>query len=161
MINLITLKTLGSKDLRDQISKDVSDLIELAKHKKLKPVILVVGNIFLDSGTAQSVISDLRIEDWAEEVENNNRIISEIFLTKKLTYLNECDERSGYIGKDEEKKVKIYYDPDEPYLCLTCADPSNKVSKSEQIATADGYQYYKVKYKPEETLTDFVVEKFN
>lgn len=157
----LSLKLLGSKELRDQISKDIEDLIDLAREKKLKPVILTVGNLFLESGTAQAILVDLRILDWEYEIDTNSSIISEIFFNKKLTFLQDCEERSGFIGKDEEKKISIYYDPDEPYLCLTCADPKNKVNKSDQIATADGYLYYKIKFKPEETLVDFVVEKFN
>lgn len=157
----LSLKVLGSKELRDQISKDIDDLIDLAKQRKLRPVILTVGNIFLESGTVQTIIADLRIMDWDKEVDRNHCIISEIFNNKKLIFLQDCEEKSGFIGKDDEKRLNIFLDPDEPYLCLTCADPKNKVSKSDQIATADGYLYYKIKFKPEETLVDFVVEKFN
>lgn len=159
--NPLPLKVVGSQALRDQISKDIEDLVELAKQKKLKPVLLVVGDVFLESLTAQSLIVDMRLFSWEEEVKNNLEIISQLFYSKKLNFLHECESREGLVTEDLDYRIKIFFDPDEDYLSMTCADPKSKVNKSEQISTADGYSYFKIKFKPEETLVNFVVEKFN
>ena len=157
----LSLKLAGSRDLRDQIGKDIEDLVDLAKQRKLKPVILVVGNLFLESLTAQALIVDLRVYDWDHEVEFNSIILSQIFENKKLNFLHECESRDGLVSEDPDHKVKIFYDPDESYLCMICADPKNKINKNDQISTADGYAYFRIKFKASETLVDFVVEKFN
>jgi len=156
-----SFKLLGSKELKKQIASDTDDLLKMARGKKLKPVILIVGSTYLDSGTIHALSLDIQPFDWDRELELNKDLVIELYKERKLLFLEDCEMKGGLIGKDEDLGVIIYFDPDEEYLCLVCADGKTKGNKKDQVLTADGYSYFRVSFKPEETLLNFCIEKFN
>lgn len=161
MINLksnidrdFSLRLLGSEVLRDQFIKDIEDLILMAKEKSLKPVVLVVGKLFVDSGIAHLVMESLNIQNWELELERNYDIIADAFVYQRFSTYSKCEKTSGDLSIGSEKRFKVFFDPDEKYLTLKAA--SKEKAKKEEIQTADGHIYYFLRFDDGEILSDFL-----
>jgi hypothetical protein len=151
---------ISSDKLRDQIIGDIDFLIDGAATKKLKPFILVVGTLFVETGTIQSIMQDLVLDTEECSFEENSKVIIALFKSKRILIYRDCENKSGKFGRDEQRGVDLYFDPDEPYLSLICID-TNKSGGNTDLKTADNYPYYKIKFKPEEVLVEFDIDKYN
>lgn len=156
----ITLRVLGSSELHEEVISDIEHLISKAKSQKLKPFMLVIGKTFVEVGSAQALIQELDIDNWDKELDTNFEILSELVRNKILLIHQLCEEKDGKFGRDEVRKIDIFFDPDEPYMTLFCADPAQK-AKSDQIKTKDGYLICSVTFPSHEILVNFYPEIIN
>ena len=153
MLNL-SLRILNSDEVREQILKDIDHLLEMADKEKVKPVILVIGTIFVETGIMRILSEILTPQVIKEELDLNPQDISGIFKVKKLSSYNNYELKSGDFSTEEEKRFKVFFDPDEEYMCLIVADPNQKAKEGDS-QTADNHPYYFLKFKPEEVLGNF------
>lgn len=148
----LSFKLLGSSLIQNRIAQDITDLIEESERRGLKPLHLVVGNLFMQVGAVHATIEDLHIGNWDLALETDLHNLKKKINTRLLKLLFICEEKSGFIGI--EGTVSIYYDPDEPYISLLAIDPKEKAADNEK-QTGDGHPILVFKYKPEEILIEF------
>lgn len=153
MINL-SLKLLDCEEVREQILKDIDSLLDIAKDKKMKPVILVIGNIFVDVGIMRTLRETISPLVLCDEVDNNPQYVSDLFKMKKLDSYKKYEQKSGDFSSEEEKRFKVFFDPEEDYMCLIVADPSKK-AEIDESQTADNFPYYFLKFRSDEVLDEF------
>lgn len=122
---------------------------------------LVVGILFVEVGIIQSILADLDLEcTGCSTFEDNVNLVLALFKAKRSMLYRDCETRSGQFGRDDERDIDIYFDPDEPYMALSCVD-KNKSGGNTDLKTADGFPYYKLKFKPEEVLVEFEIDQYN
>lgn len=151
----ISFKTLGSKELYSQLIEDIELLFDRAEEHKLVPRLMVVGPLFIEIASTQALIRELTINDWDDQVEQNLPIIKELVNKKIITVYKACEEQHGKFGDDSNKKIAIYFDPEEEYLNLHCVDPKSKSKNSDELKTKDGYHYVFIKFKLDEVLVEY------
>jgi hypothetical protein len=150
----LSLRVLESVEIREQILKDIDELLDIAGKKQMKPVILVIGKLFIDVGIMKLLKDTLVPMVVKDEIEKDSQTISYLFKTKKLSAYNSYEAKSGDFSSEEEKRFKVFFDPEEEYMCLIVADPHTK-AKEEESQTADNHPYYFLKFKKEEILANF------
>jgi hypothetical protein len=139
-----SLATLGSKYVEERVMEDIEELYEVAESNQFQPIILSVGPLFLDICSVHSIISELQIQNWIEELEQNRLIIAEMVNTRISQYYIQCEAADGIFDVDEARKVVLYFDPDDPYITLIC-----KVEEDD-----DGAMLRSLKLKEEEILPE-------
>lgn len=154
----LSYRDLGSEKLHANVIEDINSLFDLALQKELVPIIMIVGNLFIDIDIVHSLIIENRIEVWETELEQNFKNIKELIYRKKLETLEAYEKKSGLIGFDTDKNLNIYFDPEEQYIKLLCADPNKKADKSDP-QTKDGHPYFLLRYNNNQILVKFLEEK--
>lgn len=152
----ISFTLIGSNELHDQIVKDIDSLIEGAYKRNLIPLLLTVGNVFMDVAVAQSICATKSII-WENTFSKNKKRLSRFFDKKKKQLYNSILKSNGKVGHDESRNLDIFFDPDEPYLSLRCVDKNTK-AKDNEPSTKQGYAILVVKFKADEIdeiLSDF------
>lgn len=132
--------SLGSKETEKVILADIEELFTSASSNKLKPLYLTVGPLFMDITSVQALLQDLSITDWHLEMLQNPTLLKESIALKKLYLYNHCDKSEGLLDIDVERNnLKIYFDPDEPYISLICSVTKNLkgTKKSKDIKKSD------------------------
>lgn len=150
----IPFSLIGSEDLHNQVVQDIDILLEAAGDHKFVPVMLSVGTLFVEIASAQTVVSDYSIDNWEVFYKKDPEAIIAYFKEKKKEIYDMCLKRLGKLGEDDKRQIKIYFDPDEPYMMLTCID-KNKKAKDNEPRTVQGYPICILRFKPEEILPDY------
>lgn len=153
----IPFRLIGSKDLHTQIVQDIDSLIDAAKDRKLIPMMLAVGSVFIEIAAAQTVLSESKTENWDKEFKNNPNFLADSFKEKKRKIYLMCLKAEGKVGEDVDRKIDIYFDPDEEYMRLTCVDKNSK-AKDNEPSTGEGYPIMVLHFKPEDILPDYKFE---
>ncbi len=151
----LPLKTIGSSELHEQVLDDIDNLIKEARKQNLKPFILVVGPLFIEIGSAQSLIQELKIPDWEKAISELGDIMKNLLSDKILSIRKMCESKNGMFASDTIKGINVFFDPDEPYMTLKCVDPATKGEPGEAV-TKDGYLILTMKFRKEEILVEFV-----
>lgn len=133
------------------VLRDVDELIDFAKQKQFKPIILVIGSVFLEILCAKLVKDSLKLKKNLL----SNKVIRDAFrqklLEKRFYYYSRCENNHGKIGLDRSRNVVIFYNPDETYLSIQCVDGSRKAVQAE-ACSGDGYPICSLKFKDTEDL---------
>lgn len=154
-----SLKILGSNELSQQFRKDTKELVELAAFQKVKPVMFIVGELFVDVLIARFLRKSLNLfENWDQEIDSNPSEFSGLFKEERYKSYCDCEGQNGSVLVGDDKQVSefpIYFDPEEEYMCLIVVDPAVKAAPGES-QSKDGHPYYFLKYKSDEILIDFL-----
>jgi len=153
----ISIKDLGSKNLHQQVIDDIEELVSQAHAKSFIPFILVVGPLFLEVATAQYLIKEDKISNWIGSYSSDYKTLSELFKKKKLDLYTLCLKNNGSFGTDKERKLDIFFDPDETYLKLKCVDINTKSGDNTNV-TAQGHPIYVLRFSPEDILPDYLTD---
>jgi len=149
-----SLSYLGSKELYVKIIQDLNNLMLHSFDNNLIPLQLVVGQLFVEMSCVHSLISDFNLKDWESSCLNIPKELSFLFDTRYKEVLKVLEEKQGVLGYKDT--VGIYFDPEEPYMCLYAIDP-NTSAEPHEMKTGDGYLILKLSYKEE----DYTVKLIN
>ncbi len=155
-----SLVLLGSADLHQELVEDVEHLIHIAVEKEFRPLMLVVGPLFMYVGAIQSIIQDNQIKNWPEELQANRLELTRTIQEKILLIYQLCDLKSGKFTEEDTRKIDIYFDPDELYLNLLCVDPKTQ-AQGDELRTRDGYLIVSVAFPADDTLSHFLSYEVN
>lgn len=140
--------TLGSTTIKERVLEDIEGLFEIAETKKIIPIFLLIGPLFLDITSIQSLILELSIENFQKELDENYEIVSSLVQDKRHLLYKQCNESDGLFDFDESRKVNVIFDPDEAYLSLLCIE-TPKTEKEKKNP-----EYIILKYKDGEILPE-------
>ena len=150
-----TLRELGAERLQEAVLKDLDQLALNCKSKNFVPLYLIVGKLFIELSCVQDLVKQFNVLNWDNIIDNDLSRLSTEFNKSKLNLLNAIHEYNGEYSIDPITSLKIFYDPDEEYFSLICADPSKKAA-SDQRATKDGFAIYRLSFTDGEILPDYV-----
>lgn len=153
----LPLKSVGSNELHEQVLNDIESLILRSNSRKFRPLILVVGPLFIEVGAAQTLVQDLNIPNWEQSVLEFKGIMTELLLNKRLSIMKMCETKNGEFAQESIKGMSVFFDPDEEYLSLRCVDTNTKGSDKDPT-TKDGYLIVTLRFRREEILPDFVID---
>jgi len=114
------------------------------------PFQLVVGKPFVEMSCVHSLISDFNLKDWQASCLNIPGELAFLFNERYKEVIQVIESKEGVLGSKD--MVEIYFDPEEPYLCLYAIDPTTKAN-TEEKKTGDGYLILRLSYKPEDYET--------
>ncbi len=155
-----SLSFLCSDETYNILISDIDDLLSYANNVKFKPIILVVGSIFVEVICAKLVCKDLDTDDTWFKYNKKQKKLVRLFEDKRVKFYKQCEKNFGKIGHDKSRKIDIYYDPDEFYLAVRCID-SNRKSRGNEISSADGYPICSLKFKDTCDLSDIFGQVIN
>ena len=143
-MNNYSLRILGSNELSNQLRKDTKELVETAAAQKVKPVMFIVGKIFVDVLIARFLRKNLNLYDnWDHEMDNYYSEVSLLQKEEQYKAYCDCEQNDGSIALGEDRQstdFPVYFDPEEEYMCLIVADPAT-LAKPEESQTKDGHPY--------------------
>lgn len=152
----LSLRTLGSVKLQQQVVKDIEDLLKTCNYEGLIPLFLVVGTTFVEISCAQSLRQDLNIKDWEYQVDHNYSKLSEIYNNVRLKTLKDCNSKNGML--DRAKEMSIFYDPDERYISIQAINP-NKKAKPGESRVKSGQPVEQLFFEEPDVLPEFYGDK--
>jgi len=155
----ISLKEIGEEKLHEQLLIDIDFLLDLAIQKHLDPVCLVVGPLFVEIASVIALIKDEDILDWESYVDLHSHSISKILYEKVLEIYQVCEQKNCRFGKDSQRNLHVYFDPDEEYMYLKALDDENCKILNKNPKAA--FKYTCLRLRKDEILIDYVLTGIN
>jgi len=147
----LSLSILGSKEVEDQVISDLEELLSTAEQKNLDPIFISVGPLFLHISSVQSLIYELNIENWQEELERSTPILRDLVREKLQFLYRKAEKDDGLLEIDEVHGLHVIFDPDDYYMSLICKVEKDTVENIPiDGPTTEPYRF--LKFKNEEIL---------
>jgi hypothetical protein len=158
----ISLFLMGTEDLEKIILNDLEDLTKVAKEYGLKPATLIIGKFFIEVTAIKMLQGYLNIKtdlDWRFELAQNLDIISTLYTDQLSQLYSKCDKNNNILDYDPNKKISMFFDPDEEYLSLMCIKDSPETRQN--LKNKKEVEFHKICFKPGEFLYLFEEILFN
>lgn len=155
-----SLALLGSQATHDTMIADICDLVDKSEEEDLKPIAIRLGTLFLEIAicTSMRTQQDISGTEWPLYVDEYRDQIAEAFQAYKLEILDKI-AKSGNGRRDRlfdqlPESVKVFYDPDEPYISLITCNPKKQAKRGEP-SSKDGRLIVTLKLSDKEIFTDY------
>lgn len=155
-----SISLLGSQSTHDTMIADICDLVDKSEEEALKPIAIRLGTLFLEIAICTSMRTEQEVpaDDWPLYVEKFRDQISQAFIAYKLEILSKIDKsangRTDRLFDQLPQSVKVFYDPEEPYISLITCNPKKKAVGT-QPSTKDGYLIVTLKLSEHEIFPDY------
>ena len=161
-----SIALLGSQETHDTMIADICDLVDKSEEDNLRPIAIRLGNLFLEIAICTSMRTEQEIpaDEWPLYVEQYREQISAAFTAYKTEILrkieNSANGRRDRIFDQLPQTVKVFYDPDEPYISLITCNPRKKARKLEP-SSKDGYLIETLKLPDSEIFSNYTDMSYN
>lgn len=142
---------LGSQEIEQQVIDDLEELLGTADKKKVTPMFITVGSLFMQISSVQSVIYELNIQDWDKEFRENTIILKEL-VNEKLAHLySQAEKGDGLLEMDEPHGLPVIFNPEDYYMSLICkVDEPCKENSVEDATEKEPFRF--LRFKDDEIL---------
>lgn len=155
-----SIALLGSQETHDTMIADICDLVDKSEEEDLRPIAIRLGTLFLEIAICTSMRTEQEIpaDEWPSYVESYRDQISKAFTAYKTQILQKIEKsangRRDRIFDQLPQTVKVFFDPEEPYISLVTCNPKRKARPSEP-ASKDGYLIVTLKLSDAEIFPDY------